>query len=299
VPIDVVSLPDVQPRPRRVAVGVFDGVHLGHREVIAGNDTVVTFDPHPLTVLQPDAAPKLLTRLDTKADLVGELGVQELVVIPFDDAFARRSAQDFVDRVLVERLGATHVSVGRNFRFGHKAAGDAALLESDERFETTVHELIEVEAETVSSSHIRGLVLAGEVEHAIAFLGRPFEVRGEVVRGDGRGRELGFPTANLVPDERLVRPDQGVYACRVDGRAAAINIGVRPQFETGRGVLIEAHLIDFEGDLYGQELRLEFLRRLRGEKLFSSVDALVEQIGRDVEQAREVCRAFATVPRRS
>jgi riboflavin kinase / FMN adenylyltransferase len=288
VSINVVSLPDVSPRPRRVAVGVFDGVHLGHREVISGSDTVLTFDPHPLAVLQPDAAPKLLTRLDTKAELVEGLGTQELVVIPFDQTFAAQSAQDFVDRVLVESLGATHVSVGRNFRFGHKAAGDAALLQSDERFETTVHELVEVEGETVSSSHIRGLVSAGEVTHAIDFLGRPFQVRGEVVRGDGRGRELGFPTANLVPDERLVRPDQGVYASRVDGRAAAINIGVRPQFETGRGVLIEAHLIDFEGDLYGQELRIEFLQRLRGEKLFSSVDALVEQIARDVEEARRI-----------
>jgi riboflavin kinase / FMN adenylyltransferase len=288
VSINVVSLPDVSPRPRRVAVGVFDGVHLGHREVISGSDTFLTFDPHPLAVLQPDAAPKLLTRLDTKAELVEGLGTQELVVIPFDQTFAAQSAQDFVDRVLVESLGATHVSVGRNFRFGHKAAGDAALLQSDERFETTVHELVEVEGETVSSSHIRGLVSAGEVTHAIDFLGRPFQVRGEVVRGDGRGRELGFPTANLVPDERLVRPDQGVYASRVDGRAAAINIGVRPQFETGRGVLIEAHLIDFEGDLYGQELRIEFLQRLRGEKLFSSVDALVEQIARDVEEARRI-----------
>jgi riboflavin kinase / FMN adenylyltransferase len=288
VAVNVVSLPDVQPRPRRVAVGVFDGVHLGHREVISGSDAVLTFEPHPLAILQPDAAPKLLTRLDTKAELVERLGARELVVIPFDDAFAAQSAQDFVDRVLVESLGATHVSVGRNFRFGHKAAGDAALLQSDERFETTVHELVEVEGETVSSSHIRGLVAAGEVAHAIDFLGRPFQVRGEVVRGDGRGRELGFPTANLVPDERLVRPDQGVYACRVDGRAAAINIGVRPQFETGRGVLIEAHLIDFEGDLYGQELRIEFLQRLRGEKLFGSVDALVKQIGQDVEAARRI-----------
>jgi riboflavin kinase/FMN adenylyltransferase len=145
-----------------------------------------------------------------------------------------------------------------------------------------------VEGETVSSSHIRGLVAAGEVEHAQAFLGRPFQVRGEVVRGDGRGRELGWPTANLVPDERLVRPDQGVYAARADGRPAAVNIGVRPQFETGRGVLIEAHVIDFEGDLYGHELRLDFLKRLRGERLFSSVDALVEQIARDVEEARAV-----------
>jgi riboflavin kinase / FMN adenylyltransferase len=161
-----------------------------------------------------------------------------------------------------------------------------------------VVDLVEVEGETVSSSHIRGLVGAGEVTRAIAFLGRPFQVRGEVVRGDGRGGELGYPTANLVPDERLVRPDQGVYASLANGMPAAINIGVRPMFETGRGVLIEAYVIDFDGDLYGAELRIDFLERLRGEKLFGSVEALVEQIGRDVERAREVCDRFATVRRR-
>jgi riboflavin kinase/FMN adenylyltransferase len=284
----VTYLPDIEARPRRVAVGVFDGVHLGHREVIAGSDTVLTFEPHPLSVIQPAAAPKLLTRLDVKADLVEELGVEEMVVIPFDDAFAQRSAEDFVSGVLVDALQATRVSVGRNFRFGHKARGDAALLAADERFEARVCDLVEVEGETVSSSHIRGLLAAGEVQHAMAFLGRPFQVRGEVVHGDGRGRELGFPTANLVPDERLVRPDMGVYACRANGAPAAINIGVRPLFETGRGVLIEAHLIDYDENLYGTELRIDFLSRLRGERLFDSVDALVEEIARDVERTREL-----------
>jgi riboflavin kinase/FMN adenylyltransferase len=286
--MNVTSLPDVEPRPRRVAVGVFDGVHLGHQEVIAGSDTVLTFEPHPLSVIRPAAAPRLLTSLDVKAELVEELGVEEMVVIPFDDAFARRSAEDFVSDVLVDALQATRVSVGRNFRFGHKARGDAALLVGDERFETRVCDLVEVEGETVSSSHIRGLVGAGEVEHAIAFLGRPFQVRGEVVHGDGRGRELGFATANVVPDERLVRPDTGVYACRANGVPAAINIGVRPMFETGRGVLVEAHLIDFDEDLYGAELRVDFLSRLRGERMFDSVDALVDQIARDVQRTREL-----------
>ncbi|HEV7460455.1 MAG TPA: bifunctional riboflavin kinase/FAD synthetase [Solirubrobacteraceae bacterium] len=285
----ITSLPDVEPRPRRVAVGVFDGVHLGHQEVIDGSDTVLTFEPHPTTVIQPAAAPKLLTPRDVKAELVEELGVQEMVIIPFDDAFAQRSAEEFVSGVLVDTLQATHVSVGRNFRFGHKAGGDAALLAADERFETRVCDLVEVEGETVSSSHIRGLVGAGEVEHAIAFLGRPFQVRGTVVHGDGRGRQLGFPTANVVPDEQhLVRPDMGVYACRANGVPAAINIGVRPMFETGRGILIEAYLIDHEEDLYGTELRIDFLSRLRGERLFDSVDALVEQIARDVERTREL-----------
>jgi riboflavin kinase / FMN adenylyltransferase len=291
--VNVVSLPDAEPRPRRVAVGAFDGVHVGHREVIAGSDTVLTFDPHPLSVIAPGAAPKLLTRQDVKAELVEALGVQEMVVIPFNAEFAAREAQDFVDHVLVERLGATDVSVGRNFRFGHKAAGGAEMLEADPRFETTVHELVEVEGETVSSSHIRGLVAAGEVAHATVFLGRPFQVRGEVVHGDGRGGELGFPTANIVPDDRLVRPDQGVYAALADGRPAAVNIGVRPQFETGRGVLIEVYVIDFDGDLYGHEMRIDFIQRLRGEKLFPSVETLTEQIAKDVERAREICSRHA------
>jgi len=287
--VRVTPLPEVEPRPRRVAVGVFDGVHLGHREVVRGADTVLTFDPHPLAVIQPAAAPKLLTPTPVKADLLGELGLDEVAVIPFDEEFSRRSAESFVDDVIVGALGATHVSVGRNFRFGHRARGDADMLAADPRFETRVVELVEVEGETVSSSHIRGLVSAGEVAHAIAFLGRPFQIRGTVVRGDGRGRDLGYPTANLVPDEQLVRPDQGVYAAFADGHPAAVNIGVRPQFETGRGVLIEAYLIDFEGDLYGTELRIDFVERLRGERLFPSVDELVAQIGRDVERAREVC----------
>ncbi|MDX6642062.1 MAG: riboflavin kinase / adenylyltransferase [Solirubrobacteraceae bacterium] len=294
----ITLLPDAERRERNIAVGEFDGVHVGHQEVIRGADTVLTFDPHPLSVINPQASPKLLTPTDMKAELVAELGVQELVVIPFDEEFARRSAQEFVDDVLVGRLGATQVSVGRNFRFGHKAAGDPALLEADTRFSTRVSELIEAEGETVSSSHIRGLVSAGEVSHAITFLGRPFQVRGPVAHGDGRGRQLGFPTANVVPDDRLVRPDKGIYACLANGFPAAVNIGERPQFETGRGVLIEAYLLDFDGDLYGQELRLDFIDRLRGERLFRSVDALVEQIGRDVERTREVLGRSATVPRR-
>jgi riboflavin kinase / FMN adenylyltransferase len=283
----VTPLDSVEPRPRRVAVGEFDGVHLGHREVIRGADTVLTFDPHPMAVLHPEAAPKLLTSLEVKADLVADLGIEEMIVIPFDRDFASRSAQDFVDDVLIGRLGATHVSVGENFRFGHRAAGDADLLRAQDAFETRVAPLVEVEDEIVSSSHIRGLVVAGEVGHAARFLGYPFQLRGPVVEGDRRGHSLGFPTANLVPDERLVYPGHGVYACLADGRPAAVNVGVRPTFETGRGVLIEAHVLDFDGDLYGQQLGLEFVARLRGERRFASPDALVEQMRRDVDEARK------------
>ena len=292
----VTWLPDAEPRPRHVAVGEFDGVHLGHREVIAGADTVLTFEPHPRAVVAPDAAPKLLTSLPVKADLIAGLGVRELVVIPFDRSFAAQGPQEFVDSVLVERLGAQRVSVGENFRFGHKATGDADLLRRQDAFEARVVPLVEVDGEIVSSTHIRGLVVAGELEKANRFLGSPFQLRGSVVHGDERGRELGYPTANLVPDNALVYPGNGVYACRAafeqDGEwrwwPAATSIGVRPTFVTGRGVLVEAFLLDFEGDLYDRELRIAFLARLRGERRFDTVDGLVEQMHRDVESARAI-----------
>ena len=290
----VTRLPDVQPRPRRVAVGTFDGVHLGHRAVIAGADTVLTFDPHPTAVVHPDAAPRLLTDLRRKAQLVESLGVQELVVIPFDREFAARSAQRFVDDVLVSTLCATDVAVGENFRFGHRARGDAALLRADERFQTRVVRLLEIDGEVVSSSHIRGLVLGGAVDYAGRLLGDPFTRGGEVVYGDRRGRELGYPTANLVPDPAYVTPGHGVYAAhatteRGETYAAAVSIGVRPTFVTGRGELVEAYLLDFDDDLYGSRLELSYLKRLRGEKRFDSVGALVDQMALDVEAARTIC----------
>ncbi len=291
----VTLLPDVEPRPRRLAVGMFDGVHLGHREVIRGAESVLTFDPHPAAVVAPAHAPKLLTDLPRKAELIEELGVQELIVIPFDEAFAARDADQFIEDVLVDALAATDVSVGENFRFGHRARGDVRLLAADERFRTHVAPLVEVDGEIVSSSHIRGLVLAGEVDAATHFLGRPFFMHGEVAHGDKRGRELGYPTANLIPDERLVCPGHGVYAAFADTpgrgggpRPAAVSIGVRPTFGSGRGELVEVYILDFDGDLYGQELRVDFLARLRGERRFDSVEALVEQMAGDVEQAREI-----------
>ena len=288
----VTSLPDAEPRPRRVAVGTFDGVHLGHREVIRGNDTVLTFEPHPLSVVAPQALPKLLDSPAIKRDLIAGLGVDELVTIPFDREFASKSAEEFVDEVLVERLGATHVAVGENFRFGKGAKGDPGLLRSRPEFETHVVPLVEVESETVSSTHIRGLVAAGEVERAAHFLGAPFMLEGEVVTGDRRGRELGYPTANIVPSDAIAHPGHGVYAAWAHGHMAAVNVGVRPTFDTGRGLLVEAYLIDFEGDLYGQTLRIAFAKRLRGERRFESAEALVAQMERDVEDARNVLLRF-------
>jgi riboflavin kinase/FMN adenylyltransferase len=280
---------DVEPRPRRVAVGEFDGVHLGHAEVIRGSDTVLTFEPHPLQVVRPEAAPKLLMSLEAKANRVQALGAEELVVIPFDHTFAEQTPEEFIDRVLVERLQATRVAVGENFRFGHRAKGDVALLGADGRFDTRVVPLVEVDGEIISSSHIRGLVLAGEVELATRFLGAPFQLTGGVVTGDRRGRELGFPTANIVPDEALVCPGHGVYAARADGVCAAVSIGVRPTFGTGRAVLVEAYLLDTDEDLYGRLMTIEFIERLRGERRFDTIEALIEQMHLDVALTREIC----------
>ena len=289
-------LPDVTPRPRRVAIGTFDGVHRGHREVIAGADTVLTFDPHPSLVVHPESAPQLLTDLDRKAELVAELGVRELIVIPFDGAFSRQSAQDFIDHVLIEQLGATWVSVGDNFHFGAKAQGTAAMLQADGRFETRIAPLLEIGGAPVSSTRIRNLLRdSGDVQQAAHLLGAPYKLTGTVVHGDKRGRELGYPTANIVPDARFVTPAHGIYACRTgEGRAAAVNVGVRPTFDTGRGELIEAFVLDFTADLYGKKISLTFAERLRGELKFDGIDPLIEQMQLDVEATRRAVPVSAT-----
>jgi riboflavin kinase/FMN adenylyltransferase len=296
----VTQLQDVEPGsgPRNVAIGTFDGVHLGHREVIRGADTVLTFDPHPLSVIHPEATPKLISTFPVKRDLIASLGVGEMVMIPFDRGFSEQSAEDFVEDVLIARLGAERVSVGENFRFGKGAKGTAEFLDSHDEFETRVVPLVEVEGETVSSSHIRGLIAAGDVAGAARFLGEPFLFEGEVVTGDRRGRELGVPTANLVPDDAYVAPGHGVYAAVADGQPAAVNVGVRPTFESGRGLLVEAHLIGFDGDLYGKQLRLAFLERMRGEKRFDSVDALVEQMQEDIAEAQGIAERLLRFPAR-
>jgi riboflavin kinase/FMN adenylyltransferase len=291
--VRVLTLDEVRPRadrPRHVAIGTFDGVHLGHRAVIGGADTVLTFDPHPLAVIRPDALPKLLMPFDIKRDVIAGLGVDELVVIRFSPEFQALSADEFAQEILVERLGASHVRVGENFRFGKQAQGDTDFLRSRSEFETEVVPMVDVAGETVSSTQIRALVASGDVERAASFLGAPFMLEGEVVRGDGRGRDLGMPTANIVPDPRYAVPGHGVYAAWAHGHPAAVNVGVRPQFESGRGLLVESYLLDFDGDLYGQTLRVAFVKRLRGERRFESVDALVEQMHRDVEEVRATVR---------
>jgi riboflavin kinase / FMN adenylyltransferase len=291
--IRVTTLRDAERRPRHVAIGTFDGVHVGHRQVIDGADTVLTFDPHPLSVIHPEAAPKLIMPFDVKRDVIEGLGVSELVVIPFDEAFSKITAEEFCSQILVDQLGAEQVSVGENFRFGAKAKGDPEMLSSRSEFSTRVVPLVEVDGETVSSSRIRALIAAGEVDAAMRCLGAPYLLEGVVSEGDRRGRDLGFPTANIVPSDEYVYPGHGVYAAFANGHAAAVNVGVRPTFETGRGMLVESYLIDFDGDLYGRPLRVAFIARLRGEKRFASAEELVAQMHRDVEEARDLCANFS------
>lgn len=290
--IRVTALEDAEPRPRRVAIGTFDGVHIGHREVIEGADTVLTFDPHPLEVLHPAAAPKLIMPFGVKRDVLDGIGIEEMVVIGFNEDFTKTSAEQFIEQILVEQLSARQVAVGENFRFGTGAKGTPQMLAAHPEFDTRIVPLVQQDGETVSSSRIRALVAAGEVAQARDCLGVPFMLEGTVVGGDRRGRELGYPTANIVPDDRLVTPGHGVYAAFANGMPAAVNIGVRPTFESGRGVLIEAYLLDQDVDLYGQSLRVAFVERLRGERRFDSAEALIEQMKLDVEETARVCASF-------
>jgi riboflavin kinase/FMN adenylyltransferase len=248
----MMGLSEVDPRPRRVAVGKFDGVHLGHRPIVGGCDTVLTFEPHPLAVLRPESAPKLLGTLADRARRLARLGVAEVVVMPFDASVARLSAREFIESVLVGRLGAVEISVGANFRFGSGAAGDVALLASDPRFVTRVSPLVRVEGEVVSSSRVRALVQAGEVERAAVLLDGPFRLAGRL-GPSGRGR-----AARIVRDPALACPAPGRYACRV-GDASG---GAPATLEIGAGM--EARLEDHPAELHGRELIVEFLRRLDG-----------------------------------
>ena len=213
-------------------------------------------------------------------------------MIPFDRDFSTIDAEEFCSRILVETLGAEKVSVGENFRFGARAKGGPEMLAARSEFEERVVPLVEMDGEIVSSTRIRSLVAAGEIDAANRCLGAPFLFEGPVVKGDGRGRTLGFATANIVPPDDLVSPGHGVYAAFANGQPAAVNVGIRPTFETGRRPLVEAHLIDFNGDLYGRTLRIAFVARLRGERRFPGVEELTAQMHRDVEAARELCASF-------
>ena len=299
-----------------VTIGAYDGVHLGHRALLvdlsrraaaAGLTTVVvTFDRHPAYVVRPESAPKQLTSLEQKLELLADAGIERTEVIRFDEARADESAEDFVQEVLVDQLGARLVVVGEDFHFGHGRKGNVELLQrlgAEHGFEVVGVGLTGDGAEAVSSTRIRALLAAGEVEQAARLLGRHHEVRGPVVRGDGRGGpDLGFPTANLAVADDIALPADGVYAGhyrRPDGgvHRAAINVGRRPTFyEPGTApVLVEAHLLGFDGELYGEPARVSFAHRLRDEQRFDSVEELVAQMRADVAATERVL-ASADLP---
>jgi riboflavin kinase/FMN adenylyltransferase len=292
-----------------VALGNFDGVHLGHQVVLwravrearerGMHAVAATFDPHPRAVLRPGSKLKLLTVLEVREELLLECGVDEVRVIRFDLELSKKSPRDFVREVLIWELGAGVVVVGENFRFGYKASGDVKDLDrhmreaGGEAYAVPTYVLGEAAGseEAINSTRIRILLDDGEAREAARLLGRPYSLRGVVVEGDRRGRALGFPTANVLPDEVALVPGRGVYAghVRVGGKryGACTNVGVAPTFER-RESRVEAYLLDYEGDLYGEVVDVTFEERLRPEKRFSGVDELKAQIARDVAEARRV-----------
>lgn len=297
-----------------VSIGAFDGVHLGHRALIGEMklraselgvaSVVVTFDRHPATVVRPESAPKLLTDLPHRLELLASTGVDGVLVARFDASRAAQAAEDFVLRVLVDQLRVRLVVVGQNFHFGRGRVGDLALLAKlgeSYGFDVEGVELVAGDrgragdsggSGPISSTRIRALLAEGQVEEAAELLGRDHEVRGTVVRGDGRGgAELGCPTANVAVDPAIALPKLGIYAGYADGPGftdapMVASLGVRPTYHSSADPLLEVHLIDFEGDLYGAELKVRFRRRLRDEVAFSSSAELVAQIERDLADAR-------------
>jgi riboflavin kinase / FMN adenylyltransferase len=294
-----------------VTIGAYDGVHLGHRALLRDLEAraaaeqlatvVVTFDRHPASVVRPQSAPKLLTDLEQKLELLAACGIDRTLVVPFDRARADETAEEFVQEVLVDTLRARLVVVGEDFHFGHGRKGNVALLRelgSDHGFDVVGVGLTGDGSQAVSSTRIRTLVAGGDVEGAAALLGRPHEVRGTVVRGDGRGAQLGFPTANLAVPDEIAIPGDGMYAgffTRPDGSVhrSVTYVGRRPTFydPDAAPVLVETYLLQFQGDLYDEVGRVSFLHRLRGDQRFDSVEDLVAQMHRDVADAERVLPA--------
>ena len=298
-----------------ITIGAYDGVHLGHQSVIAevrrraaatgARSAVITFDRHPASVVRPESAPRLLTDLDQKLELLAATGVDATVVIHFDEHQAAEVPIDFARRVLVDCIATSAVVVGDDFHFGHGRQGNVATLRElgrDTGFEVFPLSLLrrtDGPDESISSTAIRRAMAGGQVELAASMLGHPFEARGVVVKGDQRGRQLGFPTANVEVPNVICLPSDGVYAgwyTRPDGsrHQCAMNLGRRPTFyEHADHSLLEAHLIDFEGDLYGEQARVQFTHFLRGERKFDGIDALIGQLRTDVDRARAVLSASA------
>jgi riboflavin kinase / FMN adenylyltransferase len=294
-----------------VTIGAYDGVHLGHQAVLrlvreladarGLEAALVTFDRHPAEVVRPDSAPRLLTTLDQRLELLDATGDLDLCwLLPFDEARSKEAAEDFVREVLVDGIGARLVVVGADFHFGHRRGGNVPLLDrmgAELGFEVLGLGLVAVEGDTTgvpySSTRIRELLAKGDVAEAVRLLGRPHEVRGVVGHGDERGEHLGVPTANLSVPERICLPADGVYAgtfVAEDGadRPAAISVGTRPTFYENGDVLVEAYLLDFEGDLYGQRVKVRFREWVRGQERFDSTEALIEQMNADIEATRRI-----------
>jgi len=287
------------PRPQAVTIGMYDGVHRGHQRVLAELRAadpdlplaVVTFQDHPAIVLHPEDAPLLLTSIEQRLELLEANGADVVAVIDFDDRFRHTEAATFVEQVLVRALQARVVAVGDDFRFGYRLGGDVTLLEALGQvhgFEVRRVGIFE-DGEPVRSTAIRRVLADGDVATAWRMLGRPYQLRGRVVAGDGRGKTIGFPTANLDIDPRMFVPASGVYAVECGPgdtrRPGVVNIGVRPTFG-GTESVVEVHLLDYDGDLYGQELQVDFWAWIREERKFPDVDALVAQITSDVATAR-------------
>ena len=305
----VTDLADLERRPRTLAIGTFDGVHVGHRAVVGRAvamaaeqsilGAVVTFDRHPLAVVDPSRAPRLLTPLGEKIRLIEELGPEELVLLPFDEGLAALTPADFCEQVLAEALQARVVVVGENFNFGAGGAGDAARLRAcgaAHGFETVVVSLVTEHGKTISSTRIRRLLSHGELEEVREILGRPPSAAGLVVAGDRRGRTLGVPTANIDVEAGTIFPGRGVYAAGVlvDGvwYRAAVNVGHNPTFRSKAvettHVTVEAFLLAFSGDIYERPIRVDFLHKIRDERRFDSVAELVAQMRRDIAETADL-----------
>ncbi len=280
-----------------VAIGIFDGVHRGHQQILAeaakhGTVTVLTFDPHPTSIFAPERTPSALVSLEDRILLLKENGATEVVVLPFTKSFAAKSPKDFIEEVLVKQLGATHVTVGANFTFGHKAAGNVEyLIEHAHGFEVSSVRLEENRGSAISSTRIRTLIVDGDIERANQLLTRFFYLKGPVIHGEARGRTIGYPTANLELADNATVPADGVYAGWLsvgDNRwQAAISVGTNPTFPGVRGRQVEAYAIDQIGlDLYDQEAKLEIGFRLRDTLKFDGLDPLLVQMKQDCIQAK-------------
>ncbi|MEC3954256.1 bifunctional riboflavin kinase/FAD synthetase [Nocardia sp. CDC153] len=294
-----------------LTIGVFDGVHRGHAQLISRAvksaavrgvpSVLMTFDPHPLEVVRPGSHPAQLSTLDRRAELVEELGIDVFVVMPFTREFMKLTPEEYVQNLLVDRLHVSEVVVGDNFTFGKQAAGTLDTMRelgAQYGFDVDGVQLLGEHAVTFSSTYIRGCLSEGDVSAAAEALGRPHRVEGVVVHGDGRGKGLGFPTANVAPTMHAAIPADGVYAgwftvlepgdeFTGQRHMAAISVGTNPTFD-GRNRTVEPHLLDFDGDLYGKRVAVDFVEQLRGMRKFESIDDLVEAIGKDVDQARKV-----------